>query len=182
MKRRLIGRMKRWLRVAAVASPILLIGYCLPENGVLPVQGAAVNDWDPASFWYEPWGASGVHKGIDIFATRGTPCLAATTGIVTYAGKLSLGGNVVLILGPKWRLHYYAHLDSTVVRTGQILKKGQLVGTVGDSGNARGKPPHLHYVIRTPFPIPWEYQSGTQGWKRMFYLDPVERFRFWQAI
>lgn len=182
LARRLGRRLQKWLRVAQVLAPVLLIGYLLPENGVLPVQGATVADWDPASFWYEPWGVSGVHKGIDIFAARGTPSVAAVAGIVTYAGTLSLGGNVVLILGPRWRLHYYAHMETISVQPGQAVRRGQPLGTVGDSGNARGKPPHLHYAIRTPFPIPWLFKSGTQGWKRMFYLDPVSRFHAWGAL
>ncbi|MDH3646081.1 MAG: M23 family metallopeptidase [Gammaproteobacteria bacterium] len=149
---------------------------------MIPVQDATVEDWDPLSFWHEPWGVSGVHKGIDIFAPLGTPTLAATSGVVTYTGTKGLGGNVVLILGPKWRLHYYAHLDTITVSAGRPVRRGQRIGTVGDSGNAKGKPHHLHYVIRTPFPIPWLATSGTQGWKRMFFFDPVVRFRAWDAI
>ncbi|MBT8137785.1 MAG: M23 family metallopeptidase [Gammaproteobacteria bacterium] len=166
-----------------IAAVVLVLGYLPPERGVLPVEGASVDSWDPLSFWYTPWGVSGVHKGIDIFAPQGTAVLAATHGIVTYAGRKSLGGNVVLILGPKWRLHYYAHLESSAVRAFQPVRRGQRIGSVGDSGNAAGKPHHLHYVIRTPFPIPWMAQPELeQGWKRMFFFDPVERFRAWQAI
>jgi murein DD-endopeptidase MepM/ murein hydrolase activator NlpD len=46
------------------------------------------------------------------------------------------------------------------------------VGTVGDSGNARGKPPHLHYAIVTLLPYPWRITGQTQGWKKAFFLDP----------
>jgi len=180
MRFRLSKRRKKILLVAAI---VLALGYLVPEKGVLPVQGATVDSWDPDSFWHEPWGVSGVHKGIDIFAPQGTPVLAATSGVVTYAGTKSLGGNVVLILGPKWRLHYYAHLETAAVTAGQPVRPGQFIGTVGDTGNARGKPHHLHYVIRTPFPVPWEFRvDTTQGWKRMFFFDPVERFRVWQVI
>ncbi|WP_296885627.1 M23 family metallopeptidase [Thiobacillus sp.] len=59
---------------------------------VQPVAGAARRDWNPASFWHGNWGASGVHKGIDIFARTGTPVAAAQSGLVLYTGNISLGG------------------------------------------------------------------------------------------
>ena len=183
LRQRLRRSDKLRLKMLGGFAVIVFLGYFVSEQGVIPVAGATVGDWDKDSFWYHPWGVSGVHKGIDIFAPRGTPAVAATSGIVTYVGRKSLGGNVVLILGPKWRLHYYAHLDSIAVTAMQPVRRGQTVGTVGDSGNARGKPTHLHYVIRTPFPVPWHYAPGAvQGWKRMFFFDPVERFRAWHAI
>jgi hypothetical protein len=54
----------------------------------IPVEGATVADWNRDTFWHHPWGRSGVHKGIDIFAKEGTPVLAATGGVVLYAGTL----------------------------------------------------------------------------------------------
>ena len=140
------------------------------------MSGATPFDWDQDSFWHEPWGSSGVHKGIDIFSSRGRDVVAASPGVVVYRGTLKLGGNVVVILGPKWRLHYYAHLDSIYDSAGSLVVAGTAIGTIGDSGNAAGKPPHLHYAIVTPLPYPWLLQRGTQGWKRMFYLDPGARF------
>jgi hypothetical protein len=44
---------------------------------------------------------------------------------------------------------------------------------VGDSGNAKGKPTHLHYSIVTLVPHPWRIDGSPQGWKKMFYLDPT---------
>lgn len=149
----------------------------MPQRLVYPVHGASSNDWHENSFWFEPWGESGVHKGIDIFKARGTAVVAASSGVVVYRGQLDLGGNVVIILGPKWRMHYYAHMDSITVRNGDAVIAGDKIGTVGTSGNAAGKAPHLHYVIQSLVPYPRRYRSGTQGWKRMFYLDPNEEFR-----
>ena len=63
------------------------------------------------SFWAYPWGKSVTHKGVDIFAKKGTEIHPATAGIVLYKGTMPGGGNVVFIPGPKWRVHYYAHLD-----------------------------------------------------------------------
>lgn len=100
------------------------------------------------------------------------PVRSASYGLVLYRGELALGGKVVLVLAPKWRLHYYAHLDSLDAYPGQPVHAGSRLGTVGTSGNARGKPAHLHYAIITLLPYPWLADDSTQGWKKMFYLNP----------
>ena len=164
---------RRRLRRAVFALLLLLaLGFLLPEHAVIPVRGAGPRDWNAQSFWYEPWGASGVHKGIDIFAPRGRDVVSTTYGFVVFRGELALGGNVVAALGPKWRLHYYAHLDTSRVGAFSLLQPGTTIGTVGDSGNAAGKPPHLHYAVLSLLPLPWRATTQTQGWKRLFFLDP----------
>lgn len=155
-----------------VALLVLLLGFAPSDRLVLPVKGASSGDWNAKSFWFSPWGKSGVHRGIDIFAKEGTPVLAASSGIVVQSGTNANGGNVVSILGPKWRIHYYAHLKSVAVRNGDFVTKGAEVGTVGTTGNAVGKPPHLHYAIITQIPHLWEWRRGKYGFDRMFYLDP----------
>ncbi|MEO0424010.1 MAG: M23 family metallopeptidase [Pseudomonadota bacterium] len=144
----------------------------LPQPVIIPVQGATARDWNVDSFWYTPWGASGVHKGIDIFAAQDTPVLATTHGVVVFTGVFGNGGRVVLMLGPRWRLHYFAHLESVSVSVGRVLALGAALGTVGDSGNALGKAPHLHYSVLSLVPYPWRIRAQPQGWKRAFYLDP----------
>lgn len=139
----------------------------------MPVKGASPSDYNSESFWYYPWGKSGTHKGVDIFAKKGTAVNSSTRGIVLYAGNIRLGGNFVLILGPKWRLHYYAHLDETKTSLFSLVTKESLIGTVGTSGNAVGKSPHLHYSILTIVPYVWKIDSSKQGWKKMFYLNPI---------
>ena len=156
---------------------VLFFVLFLEQNILIPVQDASSDDWNRDSFWYEPWGQSGVHKGIDIFAPKGTPALASISGLVIYRDELKLGGKVIIILGPKWQLHYYAHLDNVEVRFGQWVSRGQKVGEVGNTGNAIGKPSHLHYSILSIIPEPTRYSSQTQGWKRMFYLNPDELLR-----
>ena len=155
---------------------LIVAGFALPESAVIPVQGATSQDWNSQSFWFAPWGKSGVHKGIDIFATKGTPLLAATNGIVVFRGELSLGGKVIAVLGPKWRIHYYAHLSSIDVKVASIVRKGEVIGAVGDTGNAAGKPPHLHYAVVTILPYLWRWDGSTQGWKKIFFLDPCSIF------
>ncbi|MZR62941.1 M23 family metallopeptidase [Alcanivorax sp. DP30] len=159
-----------------VMGIVLVAGLFLPERGQMPVVGAETGDWHPDTFWYYPWGRSGVHKGVDIFALKGTPVLASSGGLVLFRGELARGGKVVLLLGPKWRLQYYAHLDQTV-GDALWLAAGEQLGTVGDSGNAAGKPPHLHYSLVSLLPLFWKADAEPQGWKKMFYLDPLAHFR-----
>lgn len=151
------------------------LGFFLPEAPRIPVSGATAADWNPQSFWYYPWGRSGTHKGIDIFAREGTPVLAATTGLVVSTGEDSMGGLYVFMLGAKWRFHYYAHLQAIDIKSGRWVIAGEPIGKVGSTGNAKGKPPHLHYDIRTPYPQPWLYQPDIpQSWNRLFFVDPQQ--------
>jgi peptidoglycan LD-endopeptidase LytH len=163
---------KRSRNIIFLSGLILIAGLLLPQELIIPVKDAEPKDWNPKSWWYEPWGVSGVHKGIDIFAPKKTPVLAPTSGLVIYTGELKLGGNVVFILGPKWRVHFFGHLNRSNVVIGQPVMRGQEIGEVGDSGNAQGKPPHLHYQIDTWLPYPWLCDTSTQGWKKMFILNP----------
>src|SRR5688572_6194503 len=88
------------------------------------------------------------HHGVDLFAPRGTPVVAATPGIVRRVGQTELGGNVVWLLDPRREQSlYYAHLDSQLVSAGDIVQVGDTLGLVGNTGNARGTPPHLHFGI-----------------------------------
>ncbi len=153
---------------------ILIIGFLIPQNLKMPVKGAAKSDYNPKSFWFYPWGKSVTHKGVDIFAKKGTEINSATNGFVLYSGEISMGGKVVLIIGPKWRLHYYAHLDKLKIASFSFVTNNSLIGTVGTSGNANGKSPHLHYSIVTMIPYIWRVDSSKQGWKKMFYLNPIE--------
>lgn len=152
----------------------LLIGLLLPQSFTMPVSGATAKDYNPNSFWYYPWGKSVTHKGVDIFAKKGTPIVAATSGLVVRCGNVPMGGNIVLVLGPKWRLHYYAHLQDITAGSFSWVSRGEAIGTVGDTGNALGKPPHLHYAIVTALPYPWRWDGDRQGWKKMFYLNPID--------
>jgi len=93
-------------------------------------------------------GGRRAHHGVDIFASRGTPVIAAADGIVSSVGKNGLGGNVVWVARPGRReLHYYAHLDQQLVAPGTLVNAGDVIGTVGNTGNARHTPPHLHFGI-----------------------------------
>ena len=155
---------------------LLALGLILPARGVIPVQHATAKDWNANSFWFAPWGKSGVHKGIDIFAKRGTPVIASTNGLVIYTSNIDMGGNVVAVLGSKWRIYYYAHLDSINVKTLSWASCGETIGAVGNTGNAAGKPPHLHYSVLSLVPYPWRITTQTQGYKKMFFMNPSDDF------
>lgn len=154
-------------------STILLFGFLIPQRLAMPVQNAVKADYNSQSFWYYPWGKSITHKGVDIFAQRGANVKSSTLGITLFAGTIKYGGNFVLILGPKWRLHYYAHLKDIKTSEFSLVNHQTIIGTVGTSGNAIGKSPHLHYSIVTLFPYLWRIDSDKQGWKKMFYLNPI---------
>ena len=110
-----------------------------------PVDRAGVGDI--GSVFGDPRdGGRRQHHGVDIFAPRGTPVLAASDGYVRSVDTTNIGGRVV------WQREegggysiYYAHLDQILVQDGQRLQAGDTVGLVGNTGNARTTPPHLHF-------------------------------------
>jgi murein DD-endopeptidase MepM/ murein hydrolase activator NlpD len=125
------------MRLAAMPKPLALP---VPVEGVR--QRALRDTWGGAR------SEGRKHEGIDIFAKRGTPVVSSTEGIVSQVGTNRLGGLVVWVLGPGGQRHYYAHLDSySDVEPGMRIEAGRVLGHVGDSGNAKGTPPHLHYGI-----------------------------------
>jgi murein DD-endopeptidase MepM/ murein hydrolase activator NlpD len=119
----------------------------------LPVQGATRSNIQ--SYFLAPRdGGRRDHHGVDIFARRGTPVVAAADGIVSSVGTNNLGGNVVWVarLRPR-ESHYYAHLDTQLVTAGTRVVAGDPIGTVGSTGNAAGGPPHLHFGIYSAGPV-----------------------------
>jgi peptidoglycan LD-endopeptidase LytH len=90
------------------------------------------------------------HEGIDISATRRTPALAVANGYVTRVAENNLGGKVVFMRPDDQPYSvYYAHLDSQIVKQGQSVRAGDVIGLVGNSGNAKTTIPHLHFGIYT---------------------------------
>jgi murein DD-endopeptidase MepM/ murein hydrolase activator NlpD len=88
------------------------------------------------------------HEGVDIFAKAGTPVVAASAGVVVSAGENTLGGRVVWVWDMSRQVrYYYAHLQEQLVTTGTFVRAGDVVGTVGNTGNARTTGPHLHFGI-----------------------------------
>ena len=118
-----------------------------PDAVAMPVAGVRARQ--VADTFGAPRGRDRTHQGVDIFAKRGTPVTSATRGIVVRIGDYGIGGKHVWVLGPGGERHYYAHLDgwASGLHRYQVVRAGDALGTVGDTGNARGTPPHLHYGI-----------------------------------
>lgn len=114
-----------------------------------PVLGGVNRDIQ--SFWgASRGGGSRKHEGVDIFNKRNTPVLAVEDGIISRVQETNLGGKVVWQrLGLAGQSIYYAHLDSQLVSVGQTVKRGDPVGLMGNTGNARTTSPHLHFGIYT---------------------------------
>lgn len=120
----------------------------MPKPQALPVPVQGVRPRALRDTWGGARSEGRRHEGIDIFARRGTPVVSSTEGIVTRVGSNRLGGLVVWVLGPGGQRHYYAHLDSYAdVEPGMRIEAGRVLGYVGDTGNAKGTPPHLHYGV-----------------------------------
>ncbi|WBL22617.1 M23 family metallopeptidase [Zunongwangia sp. HRR-M8] len=106
------------------------------------------------------------HEGIDIFAKRGTPVLAATIGRIGFTGEKGLGGKQVWLRDPKrGQSLYYAHLDS-IAKTSGNVNAGDTLGFVGNTGNARTTPPHLHFGI---------YKHGAIN--PLYFVKKTEEFK-----
>ncbi len=89
-----------------------------------------------------------VHNGVDIFARRHTPVLAPCDARVRHVGENDLGGNVIWLFDADRSINlYFAHLQTQDVEPNTEVKAGQKIGTVGNTGNARTTPPHLHFGI-----------------------------------
>ncbi len=120
------------------------------EALVVPVSGVG------AAQLTDTWGqarAEGAreHHAIDIMAPRGTPVVAAAAGTVEKLFESRDGGHTVYVrrADPAW-IDYYAHLDSYApdLREGVAVRRGQLLGVVGSTGDASPEAPHLHYEIK----------------------------------
>ena len=112
-----------------------------------PVAGKTSNNI--ASVWGDPRdGGARKHEGVDVFATRGTPVVAASSGVITRVSTTPIGGKVVWLSDENGQQNlYYAHLDSQAVKQGQLVRVGDVLGFVGNTGNAKGTNPHLHFGV-----------------------------------
>lgn len=104
------------------------------------------------------------HKGLDLAAPKGTLISASADGVVTFAGRVPLRqnvfwwrlGNVVVISHANHFLSIYAHCDQVKVRSGQSVRQGERIATVGSTGWSTNS--HLHYEVRTDLERPGVYQ------------------------
>jgi murein DD-endopeptidase MepM/ murein hydrolase activator NlpD len=109
----------------------------------------------PNSFidsWGYPRSGGRTHEGTDMMAAEGTPVVAITDGTITYAGYGSSAGNWIVLSGADGNGYWYMHNRENLV-TGGSVKVGQQIATVGNTGNASGGAPHVHF----------EYHPGGGG-------------------
>lgn len=126
------------LNIAATAGPSL--GF--------PVAGSKAKI---GSVWGDDRdGGKRSHEGVDIFAPKLTPAIAAADGIITGVKDGGIGGKTVWMRPENKNITlYYAHLDKQLVQAGEYVKKGDTLGLVGNTGNAKYTPAHLHFGIYT---------------------------------
>ncbi len=144
------------LAVFAAGSEIVISGFVFPVG-------------EPHSFG-DSYGAPRMlgstyehaHQGTDIMAPFGTPLYAAERGLITRMGSDVLGGTTLWVKGESGTYYYYAHLSAFAdgIADGKLVEAGDVVGFVGDTGNARGGAPHLHFEIHpdggaavNPYPL-----------------------------
>lgn len=121
-----------------------------PDSEVLiPLEGIRVRD--VADTWGGARSEGRSHEGTDIFAPTATPIYAATPGYIYRIGNNRLGGQTVVVVGAGGYRYYYAHLSDYAedIREGQYVTTDTVLGYVGNTGNARTTPPHLHLGIYT---------------------------------
>ena len=124
---------------AGGAPPATTPGFICPVLG-----GASFID-----SWGFPRSGGRRHKGVDMFAARGTPVVAVVDGRIKFSSN-SLGGRSTHLYSDNGTVYYYTHLDGhpSGISSGQRVAKGTIVGYVGNSGNARYTSPHNHFEIR----------------------------------
>jgi len=103
-------------------------------------------------------GGARLHEGLDIVEKIGTPIVSPTEAVVTRTGNGDSSGLYVYTANPGGETFRYMHLDEIAdIKSGDVLEAGDFIGTVGDTGNAKGGAPHLHFEVREreakdPFP------------------------------
>ena len=113
---------------------------------VIPVVGVGGDDLRDS--FTAPRSGGRTHNAIDIAAPTGTPLVAVTDGVISRKHWNRLGGRTLYLTSADGRYdYYYAHLDAYAagIEIGTRVRRGQTIGTVGATGNARG--PHLHFQV-----------------------------------
>lgn len=131
----------------AVAKGIPIETALLAVASPFPVAGKANFSHDWGFPRYTP--APHLHEGTDVFAAFGTPIVSSEAGKVIQKGTAGAGGISVWLRGDSGMGYYYAHLQSWAkdLQVGQRIEKGYVIGFVGDTGNAEGGSPHLHFEL-----------------------------------
>lgn len=95
------------------------------------------------------------HSGLDLSAEVGTPVLAVGAGKIAFAGERGGYGQLVVVNHASGKQTRYAHLSNIAVRVGQTVQQGEILGTVGTTGEPDSNQPHLHFEIRYNSDLGW---------------------------
>jgi len=120
----------------------------VPGKLLVPVQG--IKSAELTDTFYQPRGEQRQHEALDIMAPTGTPVLAVADGKVVKLFQSKPGGLTVYQFDPSEQYaYYYAHLDRYAdnIREGMDVRRGEIVGYVGATGNADPAAPHLHFAV-----------------------------------
>ena len=132
----------------AGAAPELGAGGSMPGKLLVPVEGVAYAQLTDT--FDQPRGQERHHEALDIMAPKGTPVRAAADGKVAKLFDSKAGGITLYQFDPAEKhAYYYAHLDRYAdgIQEGMQLKRGDVLGYVGASGNADPNAPHLHFAV-----------------------------------
>lgn len=116
---------------------------------VIPVAGVRANELKDT--YGAPRSGGRGHKGVDIFAARGTPVVAAAAGVIVKRDSSAAGGLSVYERDlDGTTIYYYAHLNGwrAGLKEGDLVRQGEVIGYVGSTGNVSGAP-HLHFAVFT---------------------------------
>ena len=141
-------------RIAYRPMPPVAASDIPAQSLIIPVQGAKPAQLSD-TFTQAREDGLRIHDAIDIMAPRGTPVLAAAGGVIEKLFTSAAGGLTLYLRCDDRRLiQYYAHLDAYAagLAEGQHVAQGQLLGTVGSTGNANPGAPHLHFAIQLTDP------------------------------
>jgi murein DD-endopeptidase MepM/ murein hydrolase activator NlpD len=144
--RPVVDRLRQAGPLPFVAIPTLPGAGTGGGGGVCPVRGPV----RLGQGWGAPRdGGRRRHQGIDLLAPAGTPLVAVADGRITRINNhdRGLGGISLRLTDHRGTGYYYAHNLRNLVHLGQHVRRGQVIGQVGSSGNARGGPPHLHFQL-----------------------------------
>jgi len=120
------------------STPVIKNPSKLRDDLIRPVNGKIISSFGLRN--------GRPHKGVDIGAATGTHIVAALDGKVVYSGQQSGYGNVVVLEHPDFVMTVYAHNERNLVAVGDVVKQGDLIATVGSTGNATT--PHVHFEYR----------------------------------
>lgn len=146
-----------WSPERPVTVPTALAGHPLPRQAIALNYGWQIHPNTGKVFF---------HSGIDLLAAAGTQVKTVGVGTVAFAGKQGNYGNLVVVNHQGGRQTRYAHLQSIAVNAGQKVKKGDLLGTVGSTGEPTSSQSHLHFEVRYGSSLGWIAEDPVSFLKR----------------